>query len=100
MPLCYTNPSVYSHNPFKMEFSERIRAAKRRQADVEADLEQKAAENELVASPNSKPRLPVADVYAQPLATGNQERDEAFQVIAHLLAPDSRLVSKAGAIEV
>lgn len=75
-------------------------AAAKRQALVEADLEQKAAEAVLAASGDGRPHLPVAPVYARAVTTGNAERDEAFQVIAHMLAPDNKLVSKARAIEV
>lgn len=75
-------------------------AAEKRQAQVEAALEQKAAEAVLSSSGDGKPHLPVAPVYARAVATGSTERDEAFQVIAHILAPDCKLVSKACAIEV
>lgn len=67
---------------------------------MEADLEQKAAEAVLAASADARPHLPVAPVYARAVTTGSAERDEAFQMIAHMLAPDIGLVSKACAIEV
>eukprot|EP00892_Ulva_mutabilis_P004387 jgi/Ulvmu1/231/UM001_0235.1 len=74
-------------------------AAQQRQAAVEADLERKAAEAVLAGSGDSCTQSPIPPVYARAVATGNAERDEACQIIAHMLAPDYKLLSKACAIE-
>lgn len=67
---------------------------------VEADLEHKAAKAVLAGSGDSSSQMPLPPLYARAVATGSAERDEACQIIAHMLAPDCKLLGKACAIEV